>query len=252
MKKCFYGQTDIGLKRSSNQDGFFAQSFDENRILTVVCDGMGGAQGGNVASKLVLETFTENVESHFGSNEFSYLDILPKALDKANKTLLEMANENPELSGMGTTFVTVIYDAGRYYCMSVGDSRIYLFSSGKIKQLTHDHSYVQTLVDSGQITKEEAKTHPNRNIITNAVGTKQFVDADMFVISQVGIDGVLLCSDGLSGYVDEEKLKEVFYKKNISTKQIVEEYIEMAKNAGGDDNITAVVIRNADKKEEDN
>ncbi len=242
MSKTFYGQTDIGLKRSSNQDCFYTEGFEDGRIITIVCDGMGGVEGGNIASSTVSKIFTDNVKKRLSTGKISYLEVLPKSLAKANKTLYEKAQKTPDLSGMGTTFVCAIYDNGKYYCLSVGDSRIYLFSGKKIKQLSHDHSYVQSLVDSGQITKEEAKTHPNRNIITNAVGTKPEVDADMFVISEVGIDGVLLCSDGLCSLVEESTLQKVFYSSK-TPKEAVEEYIQLAKNAGGDDNITAVVIK---------
>ena len=243
MSKTFYGQTDVGLKRSSNQDCFYTEGFEDGKIITLVCDGMGGVEGGNIASATVCKVFSENVKKKLlSTGKWSYLELLPKSLAKANKTLFEKAQKTPGLEGMGTTFVCAIYDNGKYYCLSVGDSRIYVFSGKKIKQLSHDHSYVQSLVDSGKITKEEAKTHPNRNIITSAVGTKPEVDADMFVISEVGIDGVLLCSDGLCALVDETELQKVFYNSK-TPKDIVEQYIKLAKNAGGDDNITAVVIK---------
>lgn len=244
MDKIFFGKTDIGLKRSTNQDCFFAQEIEKGRLLCVVCDGMGGANGGSFASSLAVKTFTDYVkEQTLDCENPVYLEILPKALDKANKELFEKSKEDPALDGMGTTLVCALYDSGTYYCISVGDSRIYVFGNGNVQQLSHDHSYVQSLVDSGQITREEARTHPNRNIITKAVGTAEESCGDMFVVNDVKTDGLLLCTDGLSGYVGDDELNRIF-NENTKLSDVVDAYIQSAKNAGGGDNITAVAIKN--------
>jgi len=243
MKNNYFGMTDIGLKRSTNQDYFYTGSIAGDRLLCIVCDGMGGANGGSVASSTAIEAFSGEIGKELSDNASpKLLEILPKALDKANRAVYDRSVSDEELSGMGTTIVALLSDGGKYYCLSVGDSRIYVFKDGTMEQLSHDHSYVQTLVDSGQITKEQARVHPNRNIITKAVGTHDEAAGDLFVISQENIDGVLLCSDGLHGYTDEACLCEAFYSDK-TPEGIAKQYIDMAKEGGGGDNITCVVIK---------
>ena len=143
---------------------------------------------------------------------------------------------------MGTTLVCSLFYGQKVYFASVGDCRIYIIKTGTLYQLSHDHSYVQTLVDSGQITESEARVHPNRNIITKAVGITGELECDLFVMDRENMDGVLLCSDGLCGYVEEQSLNEVL-KDHPEPEELVVKYVDMALDEGGADNITVVAVR---------
>ena len=200
----FFGNTDIGLKRETNEDSFYTGYIDEKRLLCVVCDGMGGANGGSDASGTAVEIFTDYVRNNAAGADIA--EVLDKAVKSANDGILKKAAEHPELFGMGTTLVAALFDGDKIYFASIGDSRIYVYADKALYQLSHDHSYVQSLVDSGQITAEQAKSHPNRNIITKALGTADDAKADLFVLDAQPIGGVLLCSDGLCGYADESDI----------------------------------------------
>ena len=235
------GLTDIGRKRKNNQDCFFIREFEEDFVLMIVCDGMGGAAGGSEASRLAADTFAAHVESNIKrGNTEEYLSILENALDAANKSVVEKAKSEKELEGMGTTIVCAIFDKDTYYCLWVGDSRIYAITADGIMQISHDHSFVQTLVDNGSITAEEALTHPNRNIITKAVGTEASINADVARTDSVNINGLLLCSDGLCGYVPEDVISGMCLEKQ-NADECCEVLVALANEAGGYDNITVVV-----------
>lgn len=238
----FCGMTDIGLKRDTNQDSYYAGYIDDDTLLCVVCDGMGGANGGAFASKLAVSHFVQSIKDGKRGNTAEIALLIDKSVKEANRRVLDMANSDTELSGMGTTLVCALFFKGKIYCASVGDSRIYVHANSHLSQLSHDHSYVQTLVDSGQITIEQAKVHPNRNIITKAVGISEEISADIFVLDEENTDGILLCSDGLSGYVDGKELQAVA-NTNKSPDEQVKLYIQMALDAGGTDNITAVYVK---------
>jgi protein phosphatase len=176
-----------------------------------VCDGMGGAAGGREASTTAAQEFVNYVEQQlvYGEKE-TYLAVLEKALEKANESVSDKAKTSKELNGMGTTLVSALFDGESYYCLWVGDSRIYAITSNGLLQISHDHSFVQTLIDNGSITPDEAKVHPNRNIITKAVGTDSSISGDVSKFDAGSIRGLMLCSDGLCGYVDEDEIAEDF------------------------------------------
>lgn len=237
-----YGITDVGIIRDNNQDNFRIVS-DNGLSLCVVCDGMGGAAGGFTASNTACDAFVSKVFDgiHCASSPDDYSEIMVEALKHANNTVFTLARTNKELSGMGTTLCAVLTDGSRAWTVSVGDSRIYMFKDGEAIQISHDHSYVQVLIDCGAITKEESRTHPRKNIITRAVGTNENVECDSMTLDPLP-DGFLICSDGLSNYVTENDLKSVFSEHSQDEKLLADTLINMANAAGGSDNITAIVI----------
>ncbi len=235
----FFGITDRGLRRANNQDGFFAGFINNDSALLAVCDGMGGANGGETASTMCLEVFTKALTNQLEEG-VSQTDAIKNALWQANNAVYNAAQNNESLSGMGTTLVAALVQEDCVYFASVGDSRIYIGKEASLCQMTHDHSYVQTLVDNGQITSEQAKTHPNRNIITKAVGTSEEVEADMFVMQRGELDTILLCSDGLCGYVDEDKFKSVICSNGF-VQDKVRECLELSLDEGAPDNVTVIV-----------
>ena len=249
----FFGNTDIGKKRQTNQDSYCVHKLGENAILLAVFDGMGGHAGGETASSLareqfsqiVCDTFISKVNSETGlvdATRTQIYNILSKGAQLANTAIFDTAKQAPELLGMGTTLAAVLINGDNVYAVNVGDSRIYLVWKDEIKQISHDHSYVQYLVDIGEITEEEAKDNVNKNIITRAVGTSENLEVDTFV-QTLDSAGVLLCSDGLSNLVENAEIQAIF-SESASAKECVEKLIHAANSRGGTDNITAVVAGN--------
>lgn len=237
----FFGKTDIGLKRETNQDCYRILELEGGLVLMVVCDGMGGVAGGSEASNLAADTFTEYLKSHIkADNKSDYLTAFEAALYEANIAVCKKSKQDRALDGMGTTLVCALYDGSSYYCLWVGDSRIYAVTDGGLCQISHDHSFVQTLVDNGSITKEDAKTHPNRNIITKAVGTDELISCDVCKIDAEHFEGVLLCSDGLCGYVEENDIFEICLEET-DTERCCERLVKRANDNGGTDNITVII-----------
>jgi protein phosphatase len=248
----FFGKTDIGAVRDSNQDNFFVGYLDiegvhEPVFLAVVCDGMGGVAGGSLASSLATDTFVRQISTGIKNVIAEDLpndtceSILSFAIRCANDEIFSAAKENPEFSGMGTTLVAMLIFRETVYIANVGDSRLYCVADEGICRLTRDHSYVQTLLDQGKITEKEANEHPNKNIIMRAVGTDRDITPDFFKILP-DRKSFLLCSDGLSNYVSEEQLLQ-FVKNGETAEDIVNKMIDTAISAGGGDNITAVFVK---------
>ena len=242
MRGC--GQTDKGIVRRDNQDYFHIDQLDDNKlILCVVCDGMGGARAGNVAARMAAETFVEELSN--SRSMFLNKDQAPKALsdaiEKANRVVFEGAQAHGEYKGMGTTLVGAAIRRNKAYVINVGDSRAYHISKGKIKRVTRDHSLVEDMLTRGDITPEEAKTHPNRNLITRAVGIEAKVRWDLYTLELKGGDRLLLCSDGLTDIVEEEEfLAEIMRYRDIE--KCCEMLIHLALAKGGPDNVTAVLV----------
>ncbi len=257
----FFGMTDIGRVRDNNQDNFFAGYLFPERVgaptdnvpdeddafLAVVCDGMGGANGGAAASRLATETFVREMKIGMEGILRNRLSadlcegIMTYAVRCANHAVYTAANEDPELSGMGTTLVALLLFRGAAYVVNIGDSRLYIRTESGVCQLTHDHSYVQTLVDKGQLSLEEAKNHPNKNVIMRAIGTEKTVKPDFFKVLP-DRKSFLLCSDGLSGFIDETDC-ETLIARYESTEETVKAMVRLANSRGGGDNITAVFVR---------
>lgn len=237
----YFGKTDIGLKRETNQDCYRIQELSDGLVLMVVCDGMGGVAGGSEASNLAADTFCAYLEGHIkADNKNEYLKLFEAALYEANEAVCKKAKQDRALDGMGTTLVCALYDGSSYYCLWVGDSRIYAVTKSGLCQISHDHSFVQTLVDNGSITKEEAKRHPNRNIITKAVGAEAHLSCDVCKIDADNFDGILLCSDGLCGYVEEDDIFKICSEEK-DAEGCCEKLIKKANDNGGADNITVVI-----------
>lgn len=256
----FSGISDIGMRRSSNQDSFTVKQYKCGAVLGVVCDGMGGIGGGQIASRIAVEEFVKCVDSLMDTvennakipGEALIAETLNDGVCNANSAVIEKAEEEPELSGMGTTLVASLIIKKRIYTVNVGDSRMYLADSDKIVQITHDHSYVQYLVDIGKMTSDEAASSSNKNIITRAVGTEKIIEPDIYLteIRNSKTDysdiHIVLCTDGLSNHVGADTIFDMIKKTDTASesgvRHLAESLIKEANNNGGSDNITAVVI----------
>lgn len=241
-----YGLTDIGLVRRNNQDSYAIRVLDENLAIAVVCDGMGGAQAGNVASAVAVETFAAALEDlcrqDLPMQSGPAQDLLRAACRAANSHVYELARNNPEYYGMGTTLVAMLVHRHRAYVVNVGDSRCYLFSEGRLNQITTDHSLVQALVDCGDITPEEARTHPKKNVITRALGTEDSVRSDLFCTDCREGDILLLCSDGLTNTVPDDVL-EAELSQLTSPEETARRLLALAVEQGAPDNVTVILAQ---------
>lgn len=235
-----YAKTDIGKTRETNQDAFDTGYFNDGTVWAVVCDGMGGVSGGQVASSLCIDKTVNAIKRSYRENMTvnNVKNMLVSAINAANSYVFDESLKDRELKGMGTTIVAVVIINNIAVVAHVGDSRAYIVND-TIKQITKDHSYVQLLVDNGKITLEEAEKHPDKNIITRAIGIEGFVDVDVDIVDIKDEDILLLCTDGLNGYVrDDDILKTVKEYGDSSTEKLV----ETANLNGGHDNITVVLI----------
>lgn len=237
-----YSGSDIGLCRDSNQDYCKTGTFQDGGGWAVVCDGMGGANGGCTASSTAAETIAEMLTAQYHPEMTSeqVKELMEQAVADANKKVYEASRNDYSLRGMGTTVVCAIAHHGMIHIVHAGDSRAYLFVNDSIRRITTDHSIVQELVDAGQLTEEEAMNHPNRNIITRALGVDKELLTDYNVQEFEQGAMLIICTDGLSGYFADGDLCELI--KNNSGDELVNRLIEAAKNLGGSDNITVAVI----------
>lgn len=240
-----YGITDIGCVRELNEDSYCICGFENNSEpgFCVVADGMGGHNAGEVASKLAID-FIKDSLGDIITGDFS-TDIPRKindAVNSANESIFKLSRKDDSRAGMGTTTVLCAFAGSEGYIANVGDSRAYACRKDEIYQITIDHSMVEEMVATGTITREEARVHPQKNIITRAIGSDDNTRADIFEYEYKEGDCIVLCSDGLSGMVDDETILETVTRSN-SSKEISERLCELAKNNGGVDNITIVAIR---------
>jgi PPM family protein phosphatase len=229
-------RTDTGRQRNANEDSFFTEA-----PLFVVADGMGGAQAGEVASKAAAESFAHDLPS---SSQASPERLLEETIERANRTIHELARKDPALAGMGTTTTAAIVDleAEEVAIGHVGDSRAYRLRSGRFEQLTRDHSLVEEMRRKGQLTDEQAEDHPQRSIITRALGPEPEVQVDVQTVPAQGGDVFLICSDGLTTMLDDEKIAHVLGRAT-SLQNGVKALVDEANRAGGRDNITVVAFR---------
>ncbi|MCL2201340.1 MAG: Stp1/IreP family PP2C-type Ser/Thr phosphatase [Oscillospiraceae bacterium] len=241
-----FGLTNTGKVRRQNQD-VFKILFDETRDIAVlvVCDGMGGARAGNVASSVAAETFMHHMGKYVEESIGSQSDMAKKmagAVVAANKAVYDKSNEHEEFRGMGTTLTAAISTPSGEVVVNVGDSRLYYVTSHGITQVTRDHSVVEDMITRGDLTRTEARRHPNRNLITRALGTNRSEEPDVFLLKLEEKDYLLLCSDGLSNLVlDSEILFELQHASSV--KDCCEKLVEMALERGAPDNVTAVIYR---------
>ena len=235
------GKTDIGMVRRSNQDAYSGGELPGGAVWAAVCDGMGGANGGDIASKTAVSVLQQELNSGFSEDMPDQMvqALLLHAVGQANVRVYEKALEDEALSGMGTTVAAALVRGEKAYIVHVGDSRIYLLTPNEVTQLTTDHSIVQEMVKKGEITEQQAKNHPRKNIITRVVGVEPYVEADYDVCALPPDGKLLLCSDGLSNCVEPETMRRLAYE--LETDSLLDRLVSLANDAGGYDNITVAV-----------
>lgn len=235
-----FSMTDIGRRREINQDYMFTSETAVGNLpnLFLVADGMGGHKAGDYASRFTVEKIIEFISR---SGEKEPVALMKEAVTDANTMLLHEANTDSLKSGMGTTIVAATIDGGKLYTANVGDSRLYVINHEEITQITRDHSLVEEMVRLGEMNKEEAKEHPDKNIITRAIGVLPEVAVDFFETNLKSGDTVLMCSDGLTNMIEDEEIKRIVLgQRDIVEK--AEKLVETANLNGGRDNITVVLV----------
>ena len=239
-----YAKSDVGKIREKNEDYYeISNSLDEVQLY-ILADGMGGASGGEIASKLAVQKAKKYILNNFKDIEKdkdSIIQLVASSMEYANMCVYEEAQKNAELEGMGTTLEIALIYNNKVFIGHIGDSRIYRIRKEFIRKLTQDHSYVQKLVKEGKITKEQAEVHPQKNMLTRALGCNAFVEPDVMVKGFLKDDILVMCSDGLTNMVKTE----IIYKeasKNIE--QAPKELVRIANENGGKDNVTVVIIKN--------
>lgn len=234
-----YAITDMGKKRTTNQDFVYASSEAVGNLpnLFIVADGMGGHKAGDLASRYTVETFIEDI---IQSDEKNPISIIEAAIRTANRALMEKASESEEFEGMGTTLVVATVIDRSIYIANVGDSRLYLVNN-EIQQITRDHSLVEEMVSMGELDKESARVHEKKNIITRAVGADIELIADFFEVEYSAGDIILMCSDGLSNMIEDNDIKNIV-NEGTELSDIAHKLIEVANNNGGKDNIAVVLV----------
>lgn len=234
-----YG-TDVGKKRKNNEDALYVCDDESSINFFIVADGMGGHNAGEVASKNAIKEVAEFLKIQ---NEISQ-DTVLKAVEKSNTDIYQLSKTDKKLSGMGTTIVLAVADDENILIAHVGDSRAYLISDNNITRLTTDHSWVQELINSGTLTQSEAKDHPQKNVITRAIGISEDVKTDLLLRSWKQKDILLLCTDGLNTLVEDNEILEIINNSSDLDK-MVSKLISLANTRGGNDNITVVLVENS-------
>lgn len=238
-----WGMTEPGMIRTQNQDAYSIVKLNREQLLVIVCDGMGGARSGNIASSMAVEVFVGEVQRTARNNmKPEKVDaMLCSALELANKAVYEQSQISEEYKGMGTTLVAAFFQKDRVTVANVGDSRAYLFNHEGVDAITTDHSLVEMMVQKGELTRETAKSFPGKNLITRAVGTENNVECDLYHVQLHKGDNVLLCSDGLSNQLsDQELLFEVIHGTNKS--DCCQRLMNIANYRGAPDNVTVVLV----------
>lgn len=238
-----WGITNTGSVRQQNQDAYRVEPLPEDGLLAVVCDGMGGARSGNVASQMAVHLFGDAVLEGFQLPQVPSPDeLLRTAAELANERIYDRALNDPSCLGMGTTLVAALVREGTVHVINVGDSRAYAISRAGIRRVTRDHSVVEDLVARGEITPDEARLHPQKNLITRALGADAAAQPDLYQLPAVPGEFLLLCSDGLSNVVtDQELLYEVIH--GGASDQCCQRLLDVALSRGAPDNVTAVLLQ---------
>ena len=241
----FVAKSDVGIKRKNNEDSYFAKKYNNDISLYIVADGLGGYEGGEIASKLLVIKMARCFEEHLNDNlksEEVVRNVLQNSLFECNRQIHAMESSNEKYSGMGTTIVLVAIIYGEIYYLSVGDSRLYYIDENinYIKQITEDDTYVNELLRKNVIKLEEAKNHPQKHVLTKAIGV--FNDLNIEVNKLYKDKGyLLLCTDGLTNMVEDNKILEIVKKTKFE--KLADKYIEVANSNGGADNTTVVVVK---------
>lgn len=238
-----FGKTDKGLVRKTNQDSYAVQSLPGGALLGIVCDGMGGEQGGNVASRNAVNIAGQRIAARYreGMDANTVRNMLLVAASVANTMVHDMGQKNSALTGMGTTLVACLVQGGTAHIVHAGDSRAYVVGEAGLTQLTRDHSVVQMLVENGELTQEEARVHPKKNYITRAVGVGPQLEAEYNEYALRPGDTLLLCTDGLSNAVSEDEMARMV--RELPPQDAVQKLTLAANAAGGYDNITVLLMQ---------
>lgn len=236
------GKTDIGKARKMNQDTFCYGTFGDTGCYAVVCDGMGGHNAGNIASKLACDIIGKQIADGFREEMNANLvrNLLMSSVAAANAEVYERSKMGEEYFGMGTTVIAAILRGSLLHIAHVGDSRAYIVNSGEFAQITRDHSIVQELLEAGKISDEDARNHPQKNLITRAVGINEQIQVDYLETMLNRDDKVLICSDGLTNSCTEEEIHRIVMDTPVA--DIPQKLIDRANEHGGMDNITVVII----------
>ncbi|MFT3951957.1 MAG: Stp1/IreP family PP2C-type Ser/Thr phosphatase [Oscillospiraceae bacterium] len=245
MKSLFVtSQTDIGAARTENQDRVLTGMLGQDAALAVLCDGMGGASFGSEASETAASVIFDRISASYRPemSANSIRNLLLTSINAANASVYRTSQLSPEKNGMGTTCVAAIADANTAYIVSVGDSRAYLIQDGGISQITEDHTYVRELFEQGKISENEIKSHRMRHVITRAVGTEREIEADYFEVELEADALLLLCSDGLSGFVSDEEIAAA--ADGLPAEEAARALINLANQKTSRDNITVALITN--------
>ena len=232
--------TDIGKRRKLNQDYVYTSEMPVGHLanLFLVADGMGGHNAGDYASRYTIETIVDEISK---SNDESPVFVLEKAITRANSLIRQKSEEETELNGMGTTVVAATIEGNKLCVANVGDSRLYIINNREIRQITRDHSLVEEMVRMGGLKREMARNHPDKNIITRAIGALDDVDVDFFEVRLNKGDTILMCSDGLSNMIEDEEIRMIMQgQRDIVEK--AESLVKAANNNGGKDNIAVVLV----------
>lgn len=239
-----WGVTHQGSVRKENQDAYHFILPETGPALGVVCDGMGGAQGGKIASRMAIRTFTEEIRPHLAAAQdpVALSDLLTGAAKKANGEIFARAEKDPALRGMGTTIVAAAFLEDCAVVLNVGDSRAYHISDDAIIRVTNDHSVVEDMIAHGEITREQAQHHPQKNLITRALGVEQTVRCDVFAVSLLPGEHLLLCSDGISNFLTDEELREAVLQSE-TPEDCCDQLLQTVFDRGASDNLTAVLFQ---------
>lgn len=242
----FAAKTDMGLRRSNNEDQMFSGNI-HGWNLFVVADGMGGNKAGEIASQGAVREIVSYLERSTLNEEptCETTKILAESIKYANQRIFQLSSTNVEYEGMGTTVSAVLIRNNVMVLGHVGDSRVYFFRNGKLEQLTADHSYVAELVRTGAITKEEAKTHPKKNYIYRNLGYESEVEVDIACKEFIMDDKLMLCSDGLSNQIEDEEILKIFIEEK-TPEECIKKMMQLVLDRGGFDNITGIVIHNVE------
>lgn len=241
----FVAKTDVGLRRSNNEDSYFAKKYSDEVSLYIVADGLGGYEGGEIASRLLTIKMSRYFEEHLNDDlkdENIVSDILLTALEKINGEIYKMEKSSPKYNGMGTTIVLVAVIYNKVYYLSVGDSRLYYISNDRnsIKQITEDDTYVNTLLKTNAIEQKDVENHPQKHVLTKAIGVFKDIKTELHALNETS-GYLLLCTDGLTNMLDNESILQVLQMKKFEN--TADEYIKKANENGGVDNTTVVVIK---------
>lgn len=239
----YWGLTDVGCVRTQNQDAYLIEQLDKHTLLCVVCDGMGGAKSGNIASSLAADVFVQQVKQTWNGeyNQSNVDKLLKNAVKLANFTVFDQSQQFEEFTGMGTTLVAMLLCGQTATIVNVGDSRVYYIDRVGIHQITVDHSVVQLMIQRGELTPEQAKSYPGKSLITRAIGTEAVVSCDIFHKKVSKGDYFLLCSDGLSNLMDDQEiLFEVAHGQE--KEKCCHRLLEIAKKRGAPDNVTSILV----------